>query len=86
MRLRGLPGFLFFLYCVEAGVFLVLAPWSESWPRFVLFATEPILHEALLMPVVRGAISGFGLIHLVWSANDLDGWLNRRRLPHDLAS
>ena len=36
MTTRGLPRLLFFLYCVEVGVFLVLAPWSASWDRFLL--------------------------------------------------
>ena len=30
-------------------------------------------------PIVRGAVSGFGLVHLVWAAHDLLGWIERRR-------
>ena len=35
-------------------------------------------------PVVRGAVSGFGLVHLVWGAHDLLGWIERRRSRESL--
>ena len=79
MRLRWLPRLLFVLYCVEAGVFLVMAPWSEAWERLVLNLHFWGLYEILLQPVTRGAVTGFGLIHLVWGAHDLESWLASRR-------
>ena len=71
---------LFVLYCVEAGVFLLLAPWSPVWDR--VWAQVPLagLYPLALKPVVRAAVSGFGLVHLVWGAHDLELWLERRAL------
>jgi hypothetical protein len=30
-------------------------------------------------PIVRGAVSGFGLVHFVWGAHDLLRWIEQRR-------
>jgi hypothetical protein len=37
------------------------------------------LGPLLLHPLFRGAVSGFGLVHLVWGANDLQALLGWRR-------
>jgi hypothetical protein len=71
---------LFVLYCIEAGVLLLLAPWSPSWDRVVTRIPSFALQGLLFHPVFRGAVSGFGLVHLVWGVHDLDRWLVRRRL------
>ncbi len=70
---------LFILYCVEAGVFLLLSPWSPRWDQSVVQLADIRLVTFLLHPAVRGAITGFGLVHLVWGAHDLDLWLSERR-------
>jgi hypothetical protein len=73
-RMRSDPLFrlLFVLYCVEAGVFLVLAPWSPVWSTTVTqLALSPAFQGLFLHPLVRGAVSGFGLVHLVWGVHDL---------------
>ncbi len=70
---------LFVLYCVEAGVFLLLSPWSPRWDEGIVRMSMFELSHLLLHPVVRSAISGFGLVHLVWGAHDLDLWLVERR-------
>jgi hypothetical protein len=80
MRLDPLARWLFILYCVEAGVFLVLAPWSFVWDRGCLALPLPGLRAVCLHSVVRGGAAGFGLVHLVWGAHDLDVWLAARRL------
>jgi hypothetical protein len=76
---RRLLHFLFVLYCAEAGLFLLVVPWSASWER--LAAPLGSLGFASLVgePMVRGAVSGFGLVHFVWGAHDLLGWIERRR-------
>ena len=79
MRWAWLPHLLFVLYCIEAGVFLVMAPWSGAWERLAMHFPVASLTGLLLTPLGRGAISGFGLIHLVWGAHDLESWLARRR-------
>lgn len=70
---------LFILYCVEAGVFLLLAPWGPMWQRTLAHLPLGALRGALLHPAFRGGVSGFGLVHLVWGANDLHAFLAERR-------
>jgi hypothetical protein len=72
---RRLFRFLFILYCLEVGLFLVLAPWSGAWERMVSSLAATGLDHVLLQPVARGAVTGFGLVHLVWSAHDSLQWL-----------
>lgn len=82
MKARALTAFLFIFYCVEVGTFLVMLPWSPYWDRLAISLPMVELQVALLRPWVRGAVSGFGLLHLVWGAHDLDAWLvARRRRP-----
>lgn len=70
---------LFLIYCVEAGVFLLLAPWSAGWDRNMLLWNAGAFESVWLHPAFRGGVSGFGLVHLVWGAHDLDLWLSSRR-------
>ena len=79
MRLDLFFRLLFILYCIEAGVILVLAPWSPMWERSLAFLPTAQLRWLLLHPLMRGGVSGFGVIHLVWSAHDLDLLLTRRK-------
>ena len=80
MRLEPFFRWLFVLYCVEAGVFLVLAPWSLLWDRGCFSLPLPSLRQVCLHPLVRGGVTGFGLVHLVWGAHDLGGLLGGRRV------
>jgi hypothetical protein len=43
--------------------------------------TWEALRVILIHPVFRGAVSGFGAVHLVWGAHDLEVLLLRRRTP-----
>jgi hypothetical protein len=79
MRFSFLYRVLFILYCVEAGTFLVLAPWSSIWDHVLVLAPYDLLRTAGLHSIVRSAVSGFGLIHLLWGAHDLDELIFRRR-------
>ena len=79
MTARGLIGFLFILYCVEVGTLLVMLPWSPYWDRLAIGLPMVELQLFTLRPWVRGAVTGFGLLHLVWGAHDLDAWLVGRR-------
>lgn len=51
-------------YLVNAGLLLVIAPWSRAWGR--LLTMLPI-ETALFFdqPWLRGAISAFGALHLL---------------------
>ena len=72
MRSSSLFRILFILYCIEAGTFLVLAPWSPVWDRMLIQVSSQALRAFGLYPFVRAAVTGFGLVHLVWGAHDLD--------------
>lgn len=69
---------LFVLYCVEIGLFLVLAPWTVLWDRTLGHLPSQLLVAAALHPAVRAGVSGFGLIHLIWGAHDLSLFLRHR--------
>lgn len=71
--------FIFVLYCTTVGVVLLLAPWTAGWDRMVAVMPHPAL-RLLGIPLLRGALSGFGLIHLVWGVHDLSAFL---RPPDD---
>lgn len=70
--------FLFVVYCVEIGLFLIFAPWTVLWDRTLGHLPSQALRAVVLHPGVRAAVSGFGLIHLIWGAHDLTLLLSRR--------
>ena len=73
----------FILYCMEAGVFLLFAPWSGGWGRAALQLATPSLRGLALHPLFRSALSGFGMVHLVWSMHDLTEMIERWRWGAD---
>ena len=79
MAARNAFRLLFILYCIEAGAFLILAPWSPAWDRHVIQLPFTELRMLFLHPGLRGAVSGFGFVHLIWGAHDIELWLERRR-------
>ena len=68
----------FALYCLEAGLFFTIVPWTRAW------ALNPLLHSSLAAaawfdnPYMRGFVSGFGVVHLLIAIKDLVR-LNRLR-------
>jgi hypothetical protein len=61
----------FALYCLEAGLFFTIVPWTRVW------TVNPLLHHNLAIglwadnPFVRGFISGVGVIHLIIGVKDI---------------
>ena len=61
----------FALYCLEAGLFFIVVPWTRLW------TLNPLLHSnaALTMlagnPFLRGFVSGFGVVHLLIGIKDI---------------
>ena len=74
--------FVFIIYCTCAGVILTMLPWSPAWTRMLALLPYPGL-DVLESPWLRGLLSGFGLVHLVWSAHDLHLLLSEALLPED---
>ncbi|MFN7962146.1 MAG: hypothetical protein U0002_12835 [Thermoanaerobaculia bacterium] len=81
MRLSTLSQILFILYCLQAGVLLVLAPWSPSWERLLWQLPLGGFQQLALAPWLRGSVTGLGLVHLVWGAHDLNALFQRRPEP-----
>lgn len=79
MTAAALSRILFILYCIEAGAFLLIVPWTPAWDRTLLHLPFDSLRLAALHPLGRGLVCAFGLLHLVWGAHDLELWLSRRR-------
>jgi hypothetical protein len=69
----------FALYCLEAGVFFTIVPWTRVW------TLNPVLHHQMAIalwadnPFVRGFISGFGVIHLILGVRDIRSIARARR-------
>ena len=78
MRPDRITLLLFVLYCVEIGLFLVLAPWTPLWDRTLGLLPSDALRSFALHPVARSGVTGFGLVHLIWGAHDLALLFSRR--------
>lgn len=77
----------FILYCFEAGTMLLFLPWHTVWDQLLLhLSSSEGLGRLFAHPLLRGAISGFGLVHLVWGAHDLEVLLLRPRTPSPSAA
>lgn len=69
----------FALYCVEAGLFFAVVPWTMIW------TLNPVLHSSIAVgsvadnPFVRGFVSGIGLLHLMIGVRDLFRIMRARR-------
>ncbi|HUP41857.1 MAG TPA: hypothetical protein VM599_01465 [Thermoanaerobaculia bacterium] len=70
--------FLFVVYCLEIGLFLVFAPWTVLWDRTLGQLPSQLLRTVALHPALRAGITGFGLVHLIWGVHDLTLLLSRR--------
>jgi hypothetical protein len=67
----------FIVYCLQIGVFLVLSPWSPAWEKVIFQLSALPGFQLALTPTLRGVVTGFGLLHLVWGAHDLDALFGR---------
>jgi hypothetical protein len=72
---------------LEAGLLLILIPWSTFWDRNYFAEAVPLLRDTLTNNYVRGAVSGLGLVNVLAALGELaDLFLARRRndaLPDD---
>lgn len=66
-------------YLIEAGILLVIAPWTPRlWDHNMLVSVIPGLGKAMGSLFVRGAVSGLGLITLLGGFRDLASLLFAR--------
>jgi hypothetical protein len=61
----------FTLYCVEAGLFFLIVPWTRMWTLNPLLHSSETLSLLAVNPFLRGFVSGFGVVHLMIAAKDL---------------
>jgi hypothetical protein len=65
-------------YFLEAGLILIVAPWSGFWDRNFFVERVPQLTELLRSPIARGAVSGVGLVTTLAGLAEFGGAFNRR--------
>ncbi len=75
MALERLYLFTFVIYCTTVGTVLVMMPWSPAWDQLLLHLPFDDI-RLLQSPWLRGLLTGFGLVHLIWSVHDLNLVLN----------
>ncbi len=62
---------LFAFYCLEAGLFFTVVPWTRIW------TLNPLLHHHVAIgiwadnPFVRGFISGVGVVHILIGVREI---------------
>jgi hypothetical protein len=66
-------------YFIEAGLILIVAPWSGFWSRNVFREYIPALQPILDNLFLRGAVSGVGAVTALAGLAELGGLLMRRR-------
>jgi hypothetical protein len=74
----SLPLF-FALYCLEAGLFFTVVPWTSIW------TANSVLHSSATVALwadnafVRGFVSGVGMLHLILGVRELSRVLRARK-------
>ena len=76
---------LFAAYFLEAGLILIVAPWSRFWDRNFFAEALPLLEATLSSPYARGAVSGVGLITVLAGLAEIGGAFAARRDRADAA-
>ena len=69
----------FALYCVEAGLFITVVPWTRIWTLNPLLHTHFVVGVWADNPFVRGFVSGVGVIHILIGLKDIVVITRRRR-------
>lgn len=66
------------LYLLEAGLLLILAPWTQFWDRNYFIALAPMLAAWVAHPYVRGAVTGVGIVSVIAALVEIGVLLSRR--------
>jgi hypothetical protein len=72
----------FALYCLEAGLFFIVVPWTRVWTMNPLLHTHAAVALLAGNPFVRGFVSGFGVVHLIIGIKDIVRLNAARREEH----
>jgi hypothetical protein len=65
------------LICLEAGVLLVFLPWSPFWDRNFFLQKFPAMVPVALSPILRGGISGLGVLDVFLAGSIFIGGRDR---------
>jgi len=68
----------FLAYFVEVGLLLLVVPWSPYWERNYFVQMWPVLEVFARNNLVRGAVSGLGIINLWAAMSELAGLFGLR--------
>ncbi len=69
----------FALYCLEAGLFFFIVPWTRLWTLNPLLQSNLTVSLVAANPFVRGFVSGFGLVHILIGIKDITAMARARR-------
>ena len=61
----------FALYCLEAGIFFIVVPWTRVWTMNPLLQSHATLAVLAANPFVRGFVTGFGVVHILLGVKDI---------------
>jgi hypothetical protein len=70
----------------EAGLLLVIVPWSVYWERNYFVQALPAVQAFLMNDFVRGAVSGLGLVNLLSGLVEIWAFLTTRHIPEPIVS
>jgi hypothetical protein len=71
------------LYLLEAGLLLILAPWSRFWERNYFAALVPVAAQWFAHPYVKGAVTGVGLVSVAAAIVEIGDMIARRGAGRD---
>ena len=60
---------------------LVVAPWTAIWERNFFAQTQPWLAVLMASTIVRGGVSGIGVVTTIAGLGDLTATILRRSTP-----
>ena len=69
----------FALYCLEAGLFFTVVPWTRIWTLHPLLQNHLAISLWANNAYVRGFVSGFGVVHLLIGIKDILHFAQERR-------
>lgn len=69
----------FAIYCFEAGVFFIIAPWTKFWSLNPLLHANDVVTAFAENDYVRGLVSGFGFVHLFVGAREVIDLVRKHR-------
>lgn len=70
----------------EAGLALLLVPWSSYWDRNYFVEAIPVLEVAVTNNFVRGAVSGLGLVNVAAGLVELLALFSAQRRPSEIVT